>query len=76
MNKRILVNAAKDYSSTTTDGVVMNDPQKYKAFRDGQDNAIKLMQEEMCLNMQYYYEYIGMNCYVTPQDWLENHKHF
>jgi hypothetical protein len=32
--------------------------------------------EEMCLNMQYYYEYIHMNDYVTPQYWLDNLKHF
>ncbi len=32
--------------------------------------------EEMFLNMQYYAEYCQINGYVTPQNWLENHKHF
>ena len=33
-------------------------------------------ERQMYLNMQYYYEYVVANGYVTPQDWLENHKHF
>lgn len=33
-------------------------------------------QEEMHLNMQYYMEYCKENGYVTPEDWIENHKHF
>jgi len=32
--------------------------------------------EEMFLNMQYYMEYCRSDGYITPQDWLENHKHF
>jgi len=32
--------------------------------------------EEMHLNMQYYMEYCQANGYVTPVDWIENHKHF
>jgi len=32
--------------------------------------------EEMYLNMQYYMEYCEQNRYVTPQDWIENYKHF
>ncbi len=27
-------------------------------------------------NMQYYMEYCRTNGYVTPQDWIEKHKHF
>lgn len=32
--------------------------------------------DEMFLNMQYYMEYCQREGYITPQDWLENHKHF
>ena len=32
--------------------------------------------ENMYLNMQYYYEYCLTNPYITPQDWIKNHKHF
>lgn len=32
--------------------------------------------EEMHLNMQYYHEYCVVNGYITPMDWIENHKHF
>ena len=32
--------------------------------------------EEMYLNMQYYMEYCKTNEYVTPQVWIEKHKHF
>jgi hypothetical protein len=32
--------------------------------------------EEMYLNMQYYYEYCIFKGYVTPQEWIEKHKHF
>lgn len=28
------------------------------------------------LLMQYYFEYCQKNGYVTPQDWIANHKHF
>ena len=31
---------------------------------------------EMYLNMQYYMEHCQRNGYVTPQDWIEKHKHF
>jgi hypothetical protein len=33
-------------------------------------------QREMWDNMQYYMEYCNRNGYVTPQDWIENYKHF
>ena len=32
--------------------------------------------EDMYTNMQYYMEYCQMEGYVTPMDWLKNHKHF
>lgn len=32
--------------------------------------------EDQLSNMQYYMEYCESNGYVTPQDWLENYKHF
>ena len=32
--------------------------------------------DEMYLNMQYYMEYCKSNGYVTPQEWIEKHKHF
>lgn len=32
--------------------------------------------EEMHLNMQYYGEYIALNGYITPQEWIRDHKHF
>jgi hypothetical protein len=31
---------------------------------------------EMHLNMQYYMEYCQILGYVTPQEWIEKHKHF
>ena len=31
---------------------------------------------DMFLNMQYYMEYCQSNDYVTPMDWITNHKHF
>ena len=36
----------------------------------------KSNEQKMYLNMQYYMEYCEANGYVTPQDWLTNHKHF
>lgn len=35
-----------------------------------------IREEEMLLNMQYYLEYCQRHGYVTPMDWLTNHKHF
>lgn len=31
---------------------------------------------KMYENMQYYMEYCEQIGYVTPQDWIEKHKHF
>jgi len=31
---------------------------------------------ELWDNMQYYMEYCQKNGYVTPKEWIENHKHF
>lgn len=33
-------------------------------------------EQEMHLNMHYYMEYCQSNGYVTPMDWIKNHKHF
>ena len=33
-------------------------------------------EQEMHLNMQYYMEYCNREGYVTPMDWIKNHKHF
>ena len=33
-------------------------------------------EEEMYLNMQYYMEYCSKNEYVTPHDWIREHKHY
>ena len=33
-------------------------------------------EQKMFENMQYYMEYCQENDYVTPQEWLINHKHF
>ena len=48
------------------------------AFRAGWDAALKVAgaTKEMYLNMQYYMEYCQMKGYVTPQEWIEKHKHF
>lgn len=40
------------------------------------DDIKKNANTEMYSNMQYYMEYCEKNEYVTPQDWLEKHKHF
>lgn len=32
--------------------------------------------EEMHLNMQLYMEYCLYNDYITPKEWLDNHKTF
>lgn len=67
-------------------GVNGNDPneKRYEYFKlkTNEDNTViihhikPLTNEEMYLNMQYYYEYVRLNGYVTPQCWIEKHKHF
>lgn len=32
--------------------------------------------DDMCTNMQYYMEYCKNNEYVTPMEWIANHKHY
>lgn len=32
--------------------------------------------DNMCTNMQYYMEYCKTNEYVTPMEWIANHKHY
>jgi len=34
------------------------------------------IESEMYENMQYYMEYCQREGYVTPQEWIEKHKHF
>lgn len=41
-----------------------------------QKEACDKAKMEMYLNMQYYMEYCRANKYVTPQEWIEEHKHF
>lgn len=36
----------------------------------------KITEHEMHLNMQYYMEHCQRDGYVTPQDWIKNHKRF
>ena len=47
-------------------------------LRDIGDDDIggDISEKEMLLNMQYYMEYCKINEYVTPMDWILNHKHF
>ncbi len=47
-------------------------------FRDQLETLLNNQnnQNELYLNMQYYMEYCQSNGYVTPQDWIEKHKHF
>lgn len=40
--KRRLMNEAIKYAAFTKDGVTFNDPEIYKAFRDGQESGIRL----------------------------------
>lgn len=32
--------------------------------------------DDMCTNMQYYMEYCKSKGYVTPMEWIANHKHY
>ena len=47
-----------------------------KAIEQAQIEAHNQAKREMFLNMQYYMEYCLSNKYVTPQEWIEKHKHF
>ena len=40
------------------------------------DNSDIITKTAMHLNMQFYMEYCMANEYVTPQNWIKNHKHF
>lgn len=46
------------------------------AIEQAQKEAHNQAKREMFLNMQYYMEYCLSNKYVTPQEWIEKHKHF
>jgi hypothetical protein len=43
---------------------------------DKEKQAEEQENNEMYLNMQYYMEYCQSKGYVTPQEWIKNHKHF
>jgi len=45
-------------------------------LNEAQKEAYNQAKREMFLNMQYYMEYCLSNKYVTPQEWIEKHKHF
>jgi hypothetical protein len=39
-------------------------------------SEVKVDEKAMFENMQYYMEYCEKNGYVTPMEWLTEHKHF
>ena len=41
-------------------------------FKEG----VKWQQEISYFDMQYYMEYCIRNGYITPQEWILNHKHY
>jgi hypothetical protein len=45
--KREFIEAAKEYSSHTNESVTINNPDKYKHFRNGQDAAYKILKERI-----------------------------
>lgn len=47
-----------------------------KLFWEIFNNINIITDNEMFDNMQYYMEYCQKNEYITPQEWLENKKHF
>lgn len=40
------------------------------------EEKIELSKYDLYCYLQYYMEYCERNGYVTPQDWIEKHKHF
>ena len=45
-------------------------------IKDLVQQAVSEQKETMYLNMQYYMQYCQTKGYVTPQEWIEKHKHF
>jgi hypothetical protein len=45
-------------------------------YAEGLKDGYQLLHKTFLDNMQYYMEYCKINEYVTPQEWLDNHKHF
>lgn len=45
-NKRELMEMGKAYASEDHGGVIVNNPETYKAFRDGQDSVLKYLSEQ------------------------------
>lgn len=41
-----MIDAAKEYSSNSVDGFTANNPERYKAFRDGQDSGYEIAQTD------------------------------
>ena len=80
MTKQKIKQAAKEANAY---GYPNFNGEKHEAFNDGFLAGANFVNEkqpysaqEMYLNMQYYMEYCEMKGYVTPQDWIEKHKHF
>lgn len=44
--KSQLISAAKEYASISLGGVTANNPEKYKAFRNGQDDGVKIQKQK------------------------------
>jgi hypothetical protein len=43
---------------------------------ENRERELQKKKEDMHLNMQYYMEHCQAKGYVTPQEWIEKHKHF
>lgn len=79
MTKQEIEQAAKEFAQTQTKpeaGYILNTYIGYKRGAEMVNERQPYSAQEMYLNMQYYMEYCEMKGYVTPQDWIEKHKHF
>ena len=68
----------KSWSEFDWDEINFNQFKNYvkNYIEQAQKEAYNQAKREMFLNMQYYMEYCLSNKYVTPQEWIEKHKHF
>ena len=57
----------------------LNDTETETTFHYFSDACISyhmIKKDSMYLDMQYYMEYCQLKGYVTPQEWLKEHKHY
>lgn len=69
-----MVKEQYEYKGRNPNNTGLSDRQ-LRILKEGKEQQEKEL-KDLFLCMQYYYEHIKLNGYITPENWYNNYKHF